>query len=229
MQPKLKLLIDVKADIENAKYFVQHGEFVDWFLPLNFQYIKSKKFTRAERNKIILEYTKNYHELNRRKILEGVRDTQHKWSKIEAGFYKITDQIFQGHSWPKGKYVGFASIYLMFPRNIQERTFFFPYSADGWNPVGTIAHEMLHFIFFDYIEKKYKIKEGDKIPGKDPKYVWRVSETFNTMIENWLPYRKVLASKEGNKPYPGCEKMFKTMMRQWEKNQDIETFLSKWF
>ena len=61
MKPKLKLAIDIKADIQNAKWFVNYSEFVDWFLPLNFQYVTSKKFSLSERNKIISEYTKHIH------------------------------------------------------------------------------------------------------------------------------------------------------------------------
>jgi hypothetical protein len=228
MTPKLKLTIDIKADIENAKWFVRHGEFVDSFLPLNFQYITSKKFSLPERNKIIAEYTKHIHALHEKEIVKGVKDIRKQWSLIEGRFYKIVDEIFHEYPWPKGKYIGYASIYLMFPRNINEKTFYFPYSRDKWNPLRTIAHEMLHFMFFDYIKKKYGISENDECRGKSPKYVWQVSETFNTVIENWKPYRDIFGTKERRKPYPGCEKMFNAMTKQWDKKRDIESFLDKW-
>lgn len=227
MKPKLKLAIDIKADTQNAKWFVHHGEFVDWFLPLNFQYITSKKFSLSERNKIISEYTKHIHKMNETDILKGVKETKQRWSKVEGKFYKLVDKIFQGHGWPKGKYIGYASVYLMFPRNIKEKTFYFPYSSNKWSPVSTIAHEMLHFIFFDYIKSKYGINEDDEFRGKNPKYVWQVSETFNTVIENWQPYKNIVGSKDA-KPYPGCEKMFKAMTKQWSDSQDIESFLNEW-
>lgn len=228
MKPKLKLAIDIKADIENAKFFVNHGELVDWFLPQNFQYITSKKFSLVERNKIISEYTKHIHAINKQEILKGVEETRRRWAKVGNKFYKLVDEVFQGYDWPKGKYVGYASIYLMFPRNIKEKTFYFPYSKDKWDPIGTIAHEMLHFIFFDYIQKKYGIKENDEFRGKNPKYVWQVSETFNTVIENWKPYMDNFNTKKKVKPYTGCEKMFSSMTKRWAKKQDIESFLNKW-
>lgn len=228
MKPKLKLAIDIKADIENAKFFVKHGEFIDWFLPLNFQYITSKKFSLSERNKIISEYTKHIHKINKKEILEGVAETKKQWSKIEGKFYNFVDEIFHGHNWPKGKYIGHASIYLMFPRNIKEKTFYFPYSRDKWSPVSIIAHEMLHFIFFDYIKKEYEINENNEFKGKNPKYIWQVSETFNIVIENWKPYMKIFGAKKKIKPYPGCEKMFVSMTKQWAKNQDIKSFLDEW-
>ncbi len=228
MKPKLKLAIDIKADTENAKWFVKNGEFIDWFLPLNFQYITSKKFSLSERNKVIAEYTKHIHKINKQAILAGVDETRKRWMKIENSFYDLANNIFKGHPWPKGKYIGYASIYLMFPRNISEKTFYFPYSQDEWNPPGVIAHELLHFIFFDYIKKKYGVTENDEFKGKNPKYVWQVSETFNTVIENWKPYRDIFATKENYKPYPGCEKMFATMTKQWARKQDIESFLDRW-
>ena len=117
----------------------------------------------------------------------------------------------------------------MFPRNIQDKTFYFPYSKDLHDPLGTIAHEMLHFIFFDYIKKKYGIKQDDEFKGKDPKFVWQVLETFNTVIENWKPYKKIFNAWKNCKPYPGCEKMFAKMIKQWNLKQDIDEFLDKWF
>lgn len=228
MRPDVKLIINVGADIENAKWFVKNGEFVDWFLPLDFQYVTSKKFSSAERNKIITEYTKHLHEINEADILKGVAETRKRWAKLEGEFYALVDDVFKGHAWPKGKYVGYASVYLMFPRDVQEKTFYFPYAKDKWNPLGTVAHEMLHFIFFDYVKQRYGIDEDDEFKGKDPKYVWQVSETFNTVIENWKPYRELFSAKEDARPYPGCEKMFKAMTKQWAKWQDIESFLDNW-
>ena len=229
MKPELKLIIDIKADIENAKFFVKHSKFVDWFLPLDLQYIISKKFSPLERNKIISEYTKHIHKINEKEILKGVAKTRKQWSKIEDKFFQLVDKIFCGYDWPKGKYIGYASIYLMFPRNIKEKTFYFPYSKNNkGGPIRTIAHEMLHFIFFDYIKKKYGINENDKFRNKNQKYVWQVSETFNTVIENWGPYMKIFNAKKKATPYPGCEKMFISMTKQWNKKQDVKNLLDKW-
>lgn len=229
MHPKIILSINIKADIENAKWFVKNGEFVDMFLPQNFRYIQSKKFSLTERNKIITEYTKHIHKLNEKEIQKGVENIRKEWSKIEENFFKITEKIFNGHSFPKGKYTGYASIYGMYPRNIKDKTFFFPYTNEKWNPLKTIAHESMHFIFFDYIKKNFGINEDDKIKGKNKKFVWQISETFNNVIENWKPYNDIFNTNEKSKPYFGCEKMFSTMTKQWKENQDIKRLLNKWF
>ena len=227
MKPTLKLIIDVNKDTANAKGFVKYGDFLNWFLPPNFQYINSKKFTPAERNKMVEEYTKHIHNLYKKEIKEGVTKTKKRWAKIENKFYRLVNKIFQGYHWPKGKYTGYTSIYNMFPRYIKEKTFFFPYK--GMDPRLTIAHEILHFIFFDYIKNKYGVGEHTKIKGKEPKYVWKISETFNVVIENWQPYMKLFGRKEKRTPYhQGYKKMFREMTKQWTKEQNIKKLLDKW-
>jgi len=230
MKPNLKLIINIKKEIGSAQGFIKYSDYVDRFLPLNFQYILSKKFSPAERNKMIEEYTKHIHNLYKKEIEKGVTETKKRWAKIEGKFYRLVNNIFQGYPWPKGKYTGYASIYHMYPRYIKEKTFFFPYKQNKLDPRLTIAHEMLHFIFFDYIKNKYGIEERTKIKSKEPKYVWKISETFNVVIENWQPYMKLFGRKEKRIPYhQGYKKMFKEMTKQWAKEQNIDKLLDKYF
>lgn len=229
MKPNLKLSIDVKKDIGNAYRFIKYSDYVDRFLPLNFQYILSNNFSPAQRNKIIEEYTKHIYKINGKEIGEGLVETKKRWAKVEDKFYRLVNKIFQGYSWPKGKYTGYASIYHMFPRYIKEKTFFFPYKQNKLDPRLTIAHEMLHFIFFDYIKNKYGIEERAKIKGRESKHIWKVSETFNVVIENWQPYMKLFGRKEKRIPYhQGYKKMFREMTKQWTKEQNIKKLLDKW-
>ncbi len=229
MKPKLQLKIDIKADIRNAKWFVGYGKFVDWFLPDELQYIIEKKMSKTEKNKIIKEYSERIFAEKREEIESGVKLTEKKWRNVENNFYDFVSQLFQGHPWPKGKYIGYVSIFSMFPRDVQHMTFFFSYDATRWNPLRIIGHEMLHFIFFDYIKNKYGIDEKDKLEGKDPEYVWQVSESFNTVIENWKPYSDIFSINETAKPYPECEKMFIKMTKHWEQDQDIKKLLDRYF
>jgi len=229
MKPNLKLIINVKKDTANAKDFVKYGDFLNWFLPSNFQFIDSKKFSLAEKNKILTEYTKHIYKINKKEITAGVEQTKKQWSNVEKSFYKLVNKIFQGYPWPKGNYTGYASIYHMFPRHIEEKVFFFPYKSNKMDPRLVIAHEMLHFIFFDYIKNKYKIGEHTKIKGKEPKYVWKISETFNVVMRNWQPYMKLFGITKKEKPYhQGYERMFKKMTVQWSKEQNIKKLLDKW-
>jgi hypothetical protein len=230
IKPDLKFKINIDQDIANAQdRFWRKGEFGSWFFPKNFQYILSKNFSYKEGDKIIAEEAKYFYQKNKVEIAKGVIEVKKQWQKVENDFYEIVDKVFQGYSWPKGKYVGCASIYNMYPRYIRRKTFFFPYSGKRINTAMVIGHEMLHFIFFDFIERKYKVRENTEFAGKNSKYVWRVSESFNNVIENWEPYKKIFKIKDESKPYPGCEKIFRAMKKQWVKKQDIETMLDYWF
>jgi hypothetical protein len=232
--PKIKLKIDIERDINNCINFIKcersgvRRQFLLWFLPVDFQYILSKNFSEKERNKIIREYTKHIYKIRKDEIEKGLKNAKKDWQKVEKRYFQLVDKIFKGHPWPEGNYRGIISIWQMYPRYIQHKIFFFPYKhkiAKFSNKV--IAHEMLHFIFFDYLEKKYKLKEKSKIPGKSDEYVWQVSEVFNNVIEAWGPYNKLF--KEKPRPYPGTEKIFQKMKRQWGKKQDIDWLLDQWF
>jgi hypothetical protein len=72
MKLNLELKIDVNADIQNAKSFVNYGEFVDCFLPPELQHIISEKLSNEERDEILTEYTKHIYEKERDGIEKGV-------------------------------------------------------------------------------------------------------------------------------------------------------------
>jgi len=228
MYPLIKLKINIKEDIKNAKGFLSKGGvWLDWFLPDNLKYVSSKKFTQKERENIIDEYTKHIHTLHKKKIEEGVAKISKQWDAKQKRFYIICDKLFKKHIWPKGKYIGYASIYNMYPRIIRDKTFFFSYNTEHkYNPLATIAHEMLHFIFFDFIHKKYGLKETSMIKGESKKYLWQVSEVFNNVIETWGPYNRIF--KTSGKPYPGTERMFVKMKNDWKKLNDVDILLDKW-
>jgi hypothetical protein len=231
--PKIKLKIDIKEDTNNCINFIRSErkgikrQFVLWFLPDDFQYILSKNFSEKERNKIIREYTKHIYKLREKEIKKGLAKAQKDWQGVEKQYFQLVDKIFKNYPWPKGNYRGIISIWHMFPRYIKQKIFFFPYKhkiSEFSNKV--IAHEMLHFIFFDYLEKKFKLKESSKIKNKPDDYIWKISEVFNNVIEDWKPYHQLLKDKPN--PHTGTEKMFKKMKKQWQEKQDIGWLLEEW-
>lgn len=227
MKPRLTLTDNLAVDIKNAQNFVRSSKFVSWFLPAEIDFILKENLSILERNRIIKEYTTEFYAGHKSEIKAGVRDTTARWAKIETKFYRLTNKLFEGHEWPKGKYSGYASIYHMFPRYIDKRIFFFPYSKNKIDPIRVIAHELLHFIFFDFIKSKYGIKENEKFKNQDPRYLWRISEAFNTIIENWQPYKDILDYNERRKPYPECQQIYTVMRRRWKNKQNIHYLLEK--
>ncbi len=88
-----------------------------------------------------------------------------------------------------------------------------------------IVHEMLHFMFFDYVEKKYGKEFGWK-KAESYGYLWKVSEAFNAVMEDWPPYKKLFL--HASAPYPGTEKIEALMAKQWKRHHDIDKLLDYW-
>ncbi|OGF31931.1 hypothetical protein A2533_00645 [Candidatus Falkowbacteria bacterium RIFOXYD2_FULL_35_9] len=226
--PKIKLKIDLKQDIENAKWFVKNGQFVDWFLPRELYFILEEKYSTKQKNQFITDYTNQTFEAKKGQIKAGVEKSKFRWQKTEKSFFNFANDLFQDHKWPAGKYIGYASIFKMFPRDIKNKTFFFPYSDSRLDPIQTIAHELLHFIFFDYVKKKYKLGQHSQLKNKAKNYIWQVSEAFNTTIENSAEFKKIFHVRKNCKPYPECRKIYTKMNKQWQQNQDVEKLLDYW-
>ncbi len=65
--PKVKFVINPKADIENCLYFVKYNhienpEYIKWFLPKELYFVLNDKFSQKERGDILKEYTKRIFE-----------------------------------------------------------------------------------------------------------------------------------------------------------------------
>jgi hypothetical protein len=224
MYPKIKFLINPNKDIFNAYSFLtEDGHYRKCFFPLELQHIFKKNVSTLEQKKRIKEYTEDIYEVKRKEIEAGAKFVEEEWKEKEKAFYNFSNQIFKNHPWPKGKYIGYVSIYRLYPRYLEEKIFFFPYSTKDVSPIQVIAHEMLHFIFYDFIEKKYSKKKLN-----DSKYIWKISEAFNTVIETWEPYKKEMGIVYNVQPYAECEDMFLKMQKQWSEEPNLEIFLDKW-
>ena len=81
------------------------------------------------------------------------------------------------YPWPEGKYISYLSIFNCNPRFIETKEFQVSYKhPETTNYV--CVHEMLLFIFYDYLKKNFS-KEYKKL---DSKYIWKLSEIFNDVV-----------------------------------------------
>lgn len=231
--PRIILRMDGKEDLEDCLGFVGHNfkenpRYIKWFLPDDILHIFGPKVSRSQLRKRLTEYVRGAYRINRSTISDNVEKAEKDWRSVEKRYFTLVNKIFKNHLWPKGPYVGTASIFMMYPRNIRDKTFFFPgivYSKGTPPARAVIGHEVLHFMFFDYIEKKYSLKVGGRIKGKPKDYLWQISEVFNSVIEDWEPYYHIFKFK--TPPYVGKE-FYAKMRRQWVKNPDIDKLLDGW-
>jgi len=76
----------------------------------------------------------------------------------------------------------------MYPRFLDDKTFCIPYLHKNEKYVNVvIAHEMLHFVFYDYFYKKYPEYNNSEYNF----FVWNISEIFNSLIQNSNEWIKV--------------------------------------
>ena len=134
---------------------------------------------------------------NKKTINKNINLYQKNWSKIEEKYFLLVDDLFSGYVWPKGKYIAYPTIWGMYPRFLEDKTFQIPYKYKKEDYVNVIiAHEMLHFIFYDYFYKKYPKYKSNKYNF----FAWNISEIFNSIVQNSSMWLKVFKTKTMSYP-----------------------------
>lgn len=232
--PKIKLIIDAAKDAELGVDFFKYTrgelkkEFLWNFFPDELYNVINKKMSSRTRNNLIRTYAQRIHREKQKEIIKGVQLVKKEWVSVEKKYFQLVDRIFDCRPWPKGTYRGFATVFYAYPRNISGKIFYFPHAhrlPRFANKV--IAHEMLHFMFFDYMREKYGLKEQAQFSGRPHDYLWRISEAFNNAIQRWKPYQKVF--RYGSRPYSGTEALAAQMTSQWAREQNVEKLLDRYF
>lgn len=218
MNPKVKFKIDVQKDLQSLSAFVDqsvldNGRSLRWAIfkkhPLLRKAIKDGKII----DQVFAEkYISATYQKNAKTAVKNMRRYERDWQKIEKVFFKMTDDIFHNSPWPTGKYIAYTTIWGMFPRFLSDKTFQVPmkYRRKQYIPV-TIAHEMLHFRFYAYVEKHYP-------RYRDPErnfLLWHISEIFNILVINSPAWQKVFGIK--NMPYPEHRKIIAKLREKYQE------------
>ncbi len=187
--PSLKFKSDYRVDVEIFKgFFNSHKAdpsrnylescFFKHY-PKLIEIFKNSKTDFPEKE--VLSFVRNKHQKDKMKIEERLNGIRVEWEDVENDFYNLIDLIFKKHSWPKGDYIGFASIWGIFLRNLESKKFSFPYGHPVDNfALSVVMHEMIHFIFFDYVFENYPNTFGEMNPNRG--ILWSLSEIFNAII-----------------------------------------------
>jgi len=177
---------------------------------------------KEEKIHFIRDYVDRYYRRNGHILAQFAKTYTLEWRSVEEQFYRAANQIFPNYPWPKGLYICYLSIFNSNPRFLENKTFQmyyrYPYGVKS-----IVAHEMLHFIFYDYVEKKFT-KEIQQIPSQK---IWILSEVFNNIILS-LPEFIRLTEKE---PlfYPDHVAITRKLMKIWNMRDGIDMFLKHCF
>lgn len=169
---------------------------------------------------IINKYFANYYKTNKKSIQKKVQLVRYSWKKVEGDYVRITEQYFNDYKFPDGMYVAYVSIINCNPRFLESKTFQFYYKKSIPDAVYTIAHELLHFIFYDFVNKKLK-KETRHLTEDQ---LWALSEVFNVIVLRSPLYKNII-DKKSVRPYPDHKKYLNRFGKEFKKSKDAKDFI----
>ncbi|MEI7741877.1 MAG: hypothetical protein WCJ29_05265 [bacterium] len=130
---KVKFKISISKDVDTFFDFASEvemsgeaffdqaiwNEFPAW-KPL----LKGPPFNRADVARLVRgEYRAHADEIKR-----GVEAAERDWRRFEPRYYKLVAALFGDDFWPSGKYTCYPTIWGMYPRFLEDKTYQIPYS-----------------------------------------------------------------------------------------------------
>ncbi len=186
--PKLKFQLNIQLDIDIASMFIDMNsggmDYSKKIIGAHPELSKAKEVTGDERRAVIANFTKDYYEGNKAGLEINLSRINSDWESVADDYFRGVDEIFNNAQWPQGEYICYLSIFNCNPRFLETRSFqVYQGLSDRTNYI--IAHEMLHFMFFDYLDNH----EADFKNKQDEHTIWLLSEWFNDLTLN-LPIFK---------------------------------------
>lgn len=217
--PRIIFKINKKMDLQTGLLFrnVKAGgvDFKKWGLLAPHPALKVHKLLSS---RVIKAYANHYYQQHEKELKTICKKMAREWGQFSKTFFALTKKIFRTHPFPVGDYRCYLSIWNCNPRDIRHKSFQIFYRKK--NCVEAIAHEMLHFIFYDYFYKQCPYSRRPAYAKK----VWELSEAFNTVVLNSSRWRKQLHIKK-QYPYPELRRLVRIMSKQWKQNQSAEHLL----
>lgn len=214
--PQVKFIPDTKRDVRTFFDFWGDGSLDDEKFREQSILKKYPVFRLHQaQNKVpsqgeVKEFVERFYAEHQYEVERNIIRYQLLWKKKEKDFFKLTSVLFGGNPWPKGKYLALPTMWGMYPRFLDDKTFQFPALAKtDANVIIICAHEMLHFIFYAYIGKTHRTLLKDK------EALWHVSEIFNAIILSTSPWWRVFRKKDPG--YPEHAKIIRLLMKKYGK------------
>lgn len=207
---KLKFRINKELDIQTANNFYGYK-----CAGIDFGESIIHTFPKLENKTDISKEVNLFYKKHSNKLKTKIKTWQRKWSKIEKRYFKLVEELFN-KKWPKGKYICYVSAFNCNPRFLTEKTFQIYYKKD--KELVAIAHELLHFMFYDYFSKKFKGKLNKE-------KLWRLSEVFNVIVLNTKEFQSLIKYRET--PYPEHKNLYQKLNKIYNKHNNIKDFIKE--
>jgi len=229
MTPQIKFKINKGKDLKTFKTFLEESNFGDdsiikWaFFNV---YPKLKNYIKKDTNNkyyvadidFIKDFINKEYKKNSELMIKNIRIRETAWKEKEDTYFKLVNELFEEKYWPKGKYIAYATIWGVYPKFLKDKTFQIPVirlSTDY--AISVIAHETLHFIFYEYFLKNYPEYNMDH----NSFFIWNTSEAFNEVVQNHPKWIKEF--KFGCDIYGGREKIVRKLQIKYYKSDSIDS------
>lgn len=223
--PVLKFKLNPGLDAKIGAQFLTHQkagiDFGKNILKNHPELVSALKLEGEKRVRVVRDYLEGFYQQHRGELGKTLDRFRAEWSVAQQDFFETTRAVFEDHSWPSGMYICFLSIFNCNPRFLDTKTF----QAYYRNRVGilhNIAHEMLHFIFYDWLEKN----KPDFIKKVGDKRIWVLSEIFDVLAFEQPEYSLFRSKIPGG--YPDIQPLAKQIQKRLkEKSFTIHNFLNE--
>ncbi len=197
--PSLKFRLNRELDNVMAFQFMELSaggvDFGKRIVELYPELQKIKELNESDKRNEIANFTNKYYSKNEALLKNILKDIKEDWKSIANYYFRGVDKTFGNMAWPEGEYICYLSIFDCNPRFLEDKTFqvYFQH-MNGTNYV--IAHEMLHFIWFEYFEI-YESRLKNKL---DEHTIWLMSEWFNDLVLETKEFRELVG--DSSQGYP---------------------------
>lgn len=170
------------------------------------------------------EYIDSFYKENDSSLREVLEDTQRCFDEIKDVLLKELSKYFK-KDYSNENYVCYLSIFDCNPRFLETKSFQVYYKRSRELRKGVIAHEITHFVFFDFIDNNLKTETStlDKNDGT----LWELSEIFNVIFLNLSPLQKILGREE-LLFYPNLKEKLEKSKTMWSSSKNTNEFIKKY-
>jgi hypothetical protein len=206
------------------------GRNLEWAVFKKYPTLKSEynELGRLTHEQPMLRFINETYRSQRPQMERTMLEHRKRWERIAPSYFKLIEKLFDHRTWPRGKYIAYGTIWGVYPRFLENKTFQIPFrhKVPQYVPV-VIAHELLHFLFYDYFYERFPKLSRQK----DASFVWHVSEIFNTLVQNSPEWMSCFKRKSLG--YPEHDKIVANMSRKlyrqssWNLNDVVDEIIKQ--
>lgn len=217
LTPKLKFELNIELD----KWTCNSEAFHSSVVRVNPELAQGENLEPEAKKAFRDNYVTGYYKLHQKELNNAVEKMRTDWLRVEESYFETVHGLFN-HPWPEGKYICYLSIFNCNPRFIETKDF----QAFYKHPETTnyvCAHELLHFIFYDYLEKNF----SQEYKGLGDKVIWKLSEIFNDVVLR-LPKFVAITDQKDPAFYAETRQELDDAIKLWEETKSVKAFVTKY-